>query len=410
MEHWSKIAAAVACACGVSTTGAVPVTVSTPFFNLEHRNVNSLGITAGSFVRFGANSVVPNGTNGTTGQAIRDSDNLTLHLNFAPFPLAPNWFDRYLIDSAVYRGDWTLRFTNGSDVNTARVGLDPAAKQAPFVNSVTLSGTAAAPTFSWTPPSGAAVNGYRVNLYEKLPGGGSSGNIASRTFGPKVTSYTVNPADFTLPNYQFQLGKNYSIEISLIQTKNGAEAGDNSNIKAIARSYADFTPQAGNSPVVNLPVVLANGAFQFNMTVQPGVTYYIDPDVAIGYNYAIGAGDPRFLTVDLPDTIGDGRYDIYGFDGGGTPVLLAANWLGTAVYSFGGAGVERFRVMGIETSAGLDPASTTAFITGLTFSGAGNFTGKQTPIAVAVPEPHPLWLGAIGAVVLALRRRSAARG
>ena len=411
--HLRTLPAAAALLIVSIAAQATPITVSTPFFNLEHRNVNSLGFAAGSFVRFGANSVVPNGNGGTTGIAIRDSDGLTRSLNFAPFPLQPNWFERYFIDSATYRGDWTLQFTNGTDVKTAHVSLDAAAQQAPFVNSVTISGTAAAPTFSWTPPPGVEVNGYRVNFYEKLPGGGNSGNIASRTFGPSVTSYTVDPGDFTVQGYEFKLGTQYSIEISLIQTKDHTSNGSNSNILAIARSYADFTPQAGNSPVVNLPVVLENGSFKFDISVVPGVMYYIDPEVAIGYDYAIGLGDPNFLSVDLPEDIGDGLYDIYGYDAAGQLVLLAHDWNGADVFSFGAGGVSAFRVLGIETGAGLDPNSTTAFITGLTFAGAGQFTGTQTPITAnvdpgQVPEPAGLAFAALGLVGL-LRRRLAAR-
>ncbi len=407
-------ALAIAALCGAvsGVATATPITISTPFFNLEHRNVNSLGFAAGSFVRLGANSVVPNGNGGTTGVAIRDSDGLTRQLNFAPFPLGPNWFERYFVDSATYRGDWTLQFSNGGDVATAHVKLDAAAQQAPFVNSVTISGTAAAPTFNWTPPPGATVNAYRVNIYEKLPGGGTSGNIVSVNLAASKTSYTVNPNDFTLPNYQFKLDTNYSIEISLIQTKDGTGNANNANLQAIARSYADFTPKAGNSPVVNLPVVLENGSFKFDITVVPGVTYYIDPEVAIGYDYAIGAGDPLFLSVDLPDDIGDGLYDIYGYDAGGQLVLLAHDWNGANVFSFGPDGVDRFRVLGIETGAGLDPNSTTAFITGLTFNGAGQFTGTQTPITVTidpnqVPEPAGLAFAALGLVMVLRRRRRA---
>jgi hypothetical protein len=46
------------------------------------------------------------------------------------------------------------------------VNLDNNAQQAPFVNSITLSGTSASPTFAWTPPPGATVNGYRINIYD----------------------------------------------------------------------------------------------------------------------------------------------------------------------------------------------------------------------------------------------------
>ena len=63
------------CAAAFSATAlGAPVTISTPFMNLENRNHNSLGFGVGQFMRFGANSVVPNGSAGTTGRAIRNSD------------------------------------------------------------------------------------------------------------------------------------------------------------------------------------------------------------------------------------------------------------------------------------------------------------------------------------------------
>ena len=70
------------------------------------------------------------------------------------------------------------------------------------------------------------------------------------------------------------------------------------------------------------------------------------------------------------------------------------------------AAVSQFRVLGIETSAGLNPANTTAFITGLTFTGAGAFTGTQTPITVTVdvPEP-PAWALAALALLVGARVR-----
>jgi hypothetical protein len=46
---------------------AAPVVINTPFMNLEHRAVNSLGFGSGTFLRIGANAVTPNGNAGTTG-------------------------------------------------------------------------------------------------------------------------------------------------------------------------------------------------------------------------------------------------------------------------------------------------------------------------------------------------------
>jgi len=65
----------------------------------------------------------------------------------------------------------------------------------------------------------------------------------------------------------------------------------------------------------------------------------------------------------------------------------------------------------LRIAAGLDPLDTTAFVTGLTFTGAGLFTGTQTPLTVdvaAVPEPetYALFLAGLAAIVGLTRRRT----
>ena len=56
------------------------------------------------------------------------------------------------------------------------------------------------------------------------------------------------------------------------------------------------------------------------------------------------------------------------------------------VFDFASGGVSEFEVLGIDPNLGIDPTNTTAFITGLTFEGAGSFTGTMTPITTNVPE------------------------
>ena len=79
-----------------------------------------------------------------------------------------------------------------------------------------------------------------------------------------------------------------------------------------------------------------------------------------------------------------------------------------SVFDFPSGGVDAFKVTGIDPADGLDPADTTAFITGLTFVGDGSFTGTQTPITAVVtatPEPDSLALLASGLLAWPLFRR-----
>lgn len=120
----------------------------------------------------------------------------------------------------------------------------------------------------------------------------------------------------------------------------------------------------------------SGGAYVFSVDVVPGVPIFIDPPVAVGYDYEIGPGDPLIASVRLPIGIGDNAYSIKvrgrKFDvAGGELFDFRANGFAS--------GVEGFRVGCIEAEAALDPANPQAFPTELTFVAAGRFTGTQAP-------------------------------
>jgi hypothetical protein len=148
--------------------------------------------------------------------------------------------------------------------------------------------------------------------------------------------------------------------------------------------------------------------FDFSFTVtEPTTPIFIDPDIAIGYNYVVNSG-PNVASVILPN-IGDGVFDIFGWDGTDYNVLLGQA-LANIAFDFAAGGVDMFQVLGIETSAMLDPTDSTAFVTGLTWTGTGIVDITQSPISVfvdpnAVPEPSIIALLSMGLIGLCFSRR-----
>jgi len=353
---------------------AEPISVYHPFHFRENESANSVGFTPGDLLFFGAQSVIPNGNNGTTGIATQGS--VTRALTFYNFTVSPNQFGGGVMYNPALTGQWLLTFTNGTDsttVQTPSVGVGT--PQLPFVSSVAISGSGPTPTFTWTLPSGFTPDGIRVQIWDlQEPVANLRDVIFSRALPGNETSFTI-PDTFPL-----EQGHPYSIEISPVLTR-GVPLGDNSTLLSRARAWFDFVPlPEGSPPNVFLPIVTPGPepVYTFNVTVVGGQTIFIDPTVAIGYEYAIGAGNPNFASVLLPTGIGNNLYDLYLFNG--TDYSFAARLKGGIPYQFAAGGVNQFLILGIEKSAGLDPNNPTAFITGLTFTGSGKFTGTMKPV------------------------------
>jgi len=415
---------------------ATPITITDPYLQWFNLGPNNLSFGSGEFVRYGATSVVPNGpTGGTIGTAttVNPITNQTVHLNNmvgTTSAAVPNFFEGRLTvcssscnpnsitNPANLTNPFNLTFSNGGDTASRQLSLSGQG-EIPFVNSVTLSGTPQAPVFSWTPPPGTTVEGYRINIYqnnlETFDASGhvvNTGQVTSRNLAPGVTSYTVDPTDF-IHGVSLSPNTQYTIEISVLQTRDGSTVAlNNGNVSAISRVYSNFqiTPQ-GTGPVILPTTTVSNGqvTYGFNVQVQPGITYHIDPTIATGYIYQIGLGNPNFATVSLPDIGNSGPYNLYLWNGSNW--VFDVNLAADTVFNFGALGVDRFEVLGIDPSLGLDPNNPLAFVTALTFVGQGDFTGTMTPVTAAVPEPSTwamMILGFLGLGFMAYRRRNQA--
>ncbi len=391
-----------------SPAGAAVITATGYRLFLSNQSANTVGVPSGQTITFDVLSVTPNFSGGTRGQVSTNSGANVYPFSDNSSPLAPNSihgsapYNPSLIDT----DPWTFTLTNPCCTSPAPVDLSFPAGTAllPYANSVAVSGTSATPIFNWHIPGSiaSALNGVRIQIYDKNAGGLVSGISKP----PTTTSFTIDAAAKATFAAPYDPSHSYAIEIILLQTR----IGDGTPYNA-SGVFFDWNPSDVSALPVYLPVTDPFG-FSYDMQVVAGQTYYIDPTVAIGYDFQIGEGDPNFASVLLPTGIGDNFYDIYGFNGN-NPFLLAGNWLGGIPFDFLSlfpGGIDRFRVLGIETSAGLDPSDTTAFVTGLTFTADGEFTGTQTPITADVPEPGTLLLFASGLFgLVTLRRRTQQR-
>ena len=212
----------------------------------------------------------------------------------------------------------------------------------PFPVSVTMTAgqSAATPTISWVVPEGFTPDGFRVNIFDKgvILSNGAADVIHTVAISATATSYAIPP---TLTSGQSlkPTGK-YSINFQLIETR-GHVPFTNNNAQILRRSssYFALTPTNPDAPDVHLPQVGPDpnpnddlGApYEFHVElVGPDNVIFIDPVVAVGYDYAIGAGDPNFASIILPN-VGDGIFDIIvngclSHRPGWSAVLLCGRW------------------------------------------------------------------------------------
>lgn len=202
-------------------------------------------------------------------------------------------------------------------------------------------------------------------------------------------------------NYLTLPGSRTGDVLNLQHTTNvaGGEAG----LWSFAIRNGQLPGSSASNPL--MPVASDEG-WNFDFNVTAGTPVFIDPDIAVGYDYIVNSG-PSITSVLLP-TFGDGLYDLWLWNGEAW-VASGDVLTGGVTFTFAEA-VTRFRILGIEEGAALDPLNPTAFVTGLTFSETGPVSMSQNPIVVTVPVPEPetyaMFLAGLGLIAAARRRRA----
>lgn len=392
------------------------------------RSPNSINLPLGDRIVISLD-VQPNALANSPSTVTATNGNFTRPVGFIGSDVRPDQFAGSEPWQLALTDPWTLRIQNGLDAvvttTPSIVGVAPM----PFVQNMSMTGNGTTPTINWTVPAGTNLSEINISIFDLSEIRGSAGiggqGVANRIFSADLsasaTSFNVPTSAGLLPN---QL---YAVAVRLDSNRPMSQVTPTqTRLQSRSSSFFDFstsTAAPGNAPVF-LPTVNPTGSptgtpiYSFSIDVSKGSPVFIDPLVAIGYVYETGAGDPNFASVVLPN-VGDGQFELWLFNASDvafdTHIVLFADTLfdfTTQLTSFGiGAeGIDKFQILGIETSAGLDPFDASVFVTGLTFVGDGRFTGTMTPITVevaTVPEPGTLALLGIGMFTLGWIRRRA---
>jgi hypothetical protein len=298
-------------------------------------------------------------------------------------PAIPDQFGRADPYNAGLTGQWLLIVRNPNSSNSPVMVKTPSVGDAEipaFIRGFSLEGAGSTPTFSWQ-LSDFAFDGQTLFISRRNPppnGPPQIIHLANNARLGGATTYTV-PDPFP-EGGSLQSGERYWVSMNLNKDR---PAGDPLFSRLLSRSrfIFEFFVQDNAPPgKIFLPFTAPDGTFRFDIAGVGPQTIFIDPPVAVGYDYAIGPGDPNFASVLLPD-VGDGVYELHRWNG--TAWVFDRLLTAGVPHSFPAGGVDRFRIKGIEASAGLDPTNPVAFVTGLTFTASGQFTGTMKPI------PHP---------------------
>lgn len=216
---------------------------------------------------------------------------------------------------------------------------------------------------------------FRYDRLDWTTGQASGGNAAGLGGTPAQAGYDAGD----LTNFLSLPGSGTAAVLNLEHTTNTPPNVDIEGLWVFAVRGGNPPGTTSDNPL--MPVVVDDDwRFDFNIgNIDDPV--FIDPLVAIGYDYIVDSG-PYFASVLLP-IMGDNSYDLWQWGG--------AAWFDPSIVITGGAWydfvapVDRFRILGIEESLGLDPLDPTAFVTGLKFASLGVVTMTMTPIVVPVP-------------------------
>lgn len=173
---------------------------------------------------------------------------------------------------------------------------------------------------------------------------------------------------------------------SVVDLDTASSNTDTAGIWTFSVRDGELPGDTAENPILPITDPENPGDYSFEFAITDESPIFIDPDVAIGYDYIVNDG-PNFTSVLLPENIGDNIFDLWLWD------LSLNDWFDTGTDLIGGIWfdfdqpVDKFRVMGIEIDEMLDPTDSTAFVTGLKFDDLGIVNMNQNAVTVFVADP-----------------------
>lgn len=336
-------------------------------------NANDIGLTNGVLLTTGSvfNAIGPN-----TSEFASELGALS-SLSFDFVAVSPGISWRYVFGSEEYQEFVGSQFNDffRLTLNGENLALIPGTTANVAINSVNQDSNTAF---------------YRSNVDAAL-------NTFDTQYDGLTTLLTASKGDLVV-------GNTYNVQFTI------TDVGDESYDSGVFIGANSVSFDGGSPETPLIPPTPANPTdpwvFPDFTVFDPGFTWWLDPDVAVGYTYNV-TGGPKFATYQAPTLPFDNDYELFGSsDSCSTFTNSLGSITGGSQFSFG-APVSCFTIKGIDVANNLDPTNTSAFVAGVTFDSTGTVSVTQTPITQNVPPvtvPGPLPLLGLGAALTYSRK------
>ena len=323
-------------------------------------NASDIGLTNGVLLTTGSiqNALGPNNSSSQTGTGSLSS------LTFDFVAVSPGISWRYVFASEEYEEYVGSQFNDyfRLSLNGENLALIPGTSTPVAINSVN---------------QGLNSSFYRSNT-------GAASNSFDTQYDGLTTLLTASKGDLIVGN---------TYTVSFVISDVGDQAYDSGVF--IGANSVSFDGGSFETPLLPPAPTEPEDPWVFPTfnVFDPEFTFWLDPDVAVGYIYnVVNPLGPKFDKFTAPTLPFDNDYELFSSTDNSCASSSFTTSLGliqgSVAFDFTTA-LPCFAIKGIDVAGMLDPLDNTAFIAGISFDSAGNVDVTQTPIVQYVPDPAP---------------------